>query len=457
MHVRRLFRTASFRFATLYLLLFAASAVILGATVFWITRTALNGQAKVRIESEVISLRGEYQTGGLQHLVAAVEAHSRGSGALDYLVQGADGRRIAGEIAPIGPRLGWLRLDASDQANDPDPPELVQALAVSLPGGIVLAVGDDLHRVAEAEEAILRAFAWAFGLTAVLGITGGAWLSHTFLRRVDAIGRTAEAIIGGDLTQRVPVSNTGDDLDRLAHTLNRMLDRIAHLMESLRQVSTDIAHDLRTPLSHLCHRLEEVRAGGRSLTEYQRAVDDSVVEAEGLLATFAALLRIAQVEGGIQRAAFHRVNLSQLVDTVAEAFAPAAEDEGHALVADIGPDLSVDGDQELLSQMVVNLVENAIRHTPQGSHIRVVLAAHRLNYPGSGPVLAVEDDGPGVPADERGRVLHRFYRLEQSRTTPGSGLGLSLIAAVAELHGARLNLEDAKPGLRVNVIFPRGV
>ncbi len=447
----RLLRTASFRLAALYLLLFTASAAVLGAVVFWTTRAALDDQAQARIQAEVASLRDEYQAGHLPRLIAAVEVRGRGAGALDYLVQGADGRHLAGEIASIGARRGWLRLDAAETDDGRNEKELVRAFAAPLGDGIVIAVGDDFDRITEAEEAILRAFAWAVGVTLLLGAAGGAWLSHLFLRRVDAISRTAEAIIGGDLARRVPVRGTGDDLDRLAATLNLMLDRIASLMESLRQVSNDIAHDLRTPLSRLCQHLEAARVGARSVAEYERAVEGAVAEAEGLLGTFAALLRIAQVEAGAQRAAFRDVNLSGLAETVADAFAPVAEDENHALSAQVTPGILIHGDQELLTQMLVNLVENALRHTPRGSRIRVLLG----RVPGGGgPVLAVEDNGPGVPEAERAPILGRFHRLEQSRTTPGSGLGLSLVAAVAELHGARLLLEDAGPGLRVSVTFP---
>ena len=454
MRLPRLLRTTSFRLAALYLLLFTASAVVLGAVVFWTTRAALDGQARARIQAEVASLRDEYQAGGLPRLVAAAEARERGAGALDYLVQGANGARLAGEIAPIGRHLGWLRIDAVETDDGRGERELVRALAVPLGGGVVAAVGDDFARIAEAEEAILRAFAWAIGATVLLGAGGGAWLSHLFLKRVGAIGRVAEAIIEGDLARRVPVRGTGDDLDRLAATLNRMLDRIAALMESLRQVSNDIAHDLRTPLSRLGQRLEDARAHASSVADYERAVEGAAAEAEALLGTFAALLRIAEVEAGAQRAAFRRVELSRLAETVADAFAPVAEDEGRALRAEIAPGVSVQGDQELLTQMLANLVENALRHTPLGSHIGVLLDAHPPGDPASGPVLAVEDNGPGVPEGERGRVLRRFHRLEQSRTTSGSGLGLSLVAAVAELHGARLDLANAGPGLRVSVAFP---
>lgn len=446
----RVLRTASFRLAALYLLLFTASAVILGAVVFWTTRAALDQQLAGRIATELHYLADDFSTGGLPQLIEDVTKRGRGPGALDYLVQAPDGTRLAGELPTVGTRRGWLRLTA-DEAAEKDGPEVLRALAVALPGGVVIAVGDDLGRAGEAEEAVLRAFAWAIGAMVLLGTGGGAWLSHYFLHRVDTISRTAEAIIGGDLSQRVPLRGTGDDLDRLAETLNRMLDRIGELMESVRQVSNDIAHDLRTPLSRLGQRLEDARAHVRSVAEYERALDGAKVEVEALLATFAALLRIAEVEAGAQRAAFRRVDLSTVVERVAQAFAPAAEDEGHSLVAEVAPAIAVQGDQELLTQMLVNLVENALRHAPEGTRIGV-----RLGKQSARAVLLVEDDGPGVPEAERERILRRFYRLEQSRTTPGSGLGLSLVAAVAALHGAELRLVDARPGLRVSLTFACG-
>ncbi len=377
----------------------------------------------------------------------------RGPGALDYLVQAPDGSRLAGELPPVGKRLGWMRLVAREppEERQEQEPETLRALAVALPGGIVVAVGDDLRRGAEAQEAVLGAFAWAIGATVLLGAIGGAWLSHHFLRRVDAISRTAEAIIGGDLARRVPVRGTGDDLDRLAETLNRMLDRIAELMESVRQVSTDIAHDLRTPLSRLGQRLEDARAHASSPAEYERALEGAKADVTALLGTFAALLRIAEVEAGAQRAAFRRVDLSALAETVAQAFAPVAEDERHALVAEVAPGIAVQGDRELLTQALVNLVENALRHTPEGTAIRLSLSGENGRA-----VLAVADNGPGVAEPEREHILRRFYRLEQSRTTPGSGLGLSLVAAVAALHGADLRLADARPGLCVSLAFRRG-
>ncbi len=306
--------------------------------------------------------------------------------------------------------------------------------------------------MAEVEEAVATAFVWTVGLAALLGIGGGALLSRAFLARVDAISRTAEAIIGGDLARRVPVRGTGDDLDRLAGTLNRMLDRIGALMESLHQVSSDVAHDLRTPLSRLYQGLEHARTHARSTGDYEAAVDGALREAEGLLDTFSALLRIAQVEGASPRAGFGRVDLSAVAEAVADAFRPDAEEAGHILTASVAPGVAVHGDQELLTQAAANLVENALRHTPPGTRINVRLSAD----PAAGACLAVEDDGPGVDGEDLSRLVHRFYRGERSRTTPGNGLGMSLVAAVADLHGATLRLRNAGPGLWVSVTFPAG-
>jgi signal transduction histidine kinase len=313
----------------------------------------------------------------------------------------------------------------------------------------LLAVGGDLQQIDNLEKAIATALLWTIGLAAMLGIVGGVLLSRAFLRRVDAISRTAEAIIGGDLTRRVPTHGTGDDLDRLAGTLNHMLDRIGILMESLRQVSSDVAHDLRTPLTRLYQRLEDARAHARSMADYQSAIAAAIGEAQRLLDIFSALLRIAQVEGSSSRAGLSDVDLAAVAETVADAYRPDAEEAGHALTATISQGVVVSGDKELLTQALANLVENGLRHTPPGTRIDVRLEGSCE----AGARLSVEDDGPGVAEADLARLTDRFYRGESSRTTPGNGLGLSLVSAVADLHGATLDLNAMKPGLRVTLSF----
>lgn len=448
--MHRLLRTASFRLTTLYVATFAVSIALLGATVFLAARSALEQQMTARIETDMAYLQGEFRAGGLDRLLTIVMSRGRGPTALDYLVQDSSGAHLAGEIPSVpGLQPGWTTVRIPEATEDKGRPERTRALVTDLGGGVLLAVGDDLGRIGEIEEAVATAFIWTLGLVAVLGISGGVVLSRAFLARVDAISRTAEAIIGGDLARRVPVRGTNDDLDRLAGTLNHMLDRIGSLMDSLRQVSTDVAHDLRTPLARLYQRLEDARLHARSVQEFEVANEAALHEAEDLLETFAALLRIAQVEGASPRAGFDAVDLSAVAAAVVDAYLPDAEDGGHRIVSAIAPSVAVQGDQELLTQALANLVENGLRHTPAGT--RITVAVHP-DCAGACSLI-VQDDGPGVQPRDMPRLIDRFYRAERSRTTPGNGLGLSLVAAVADLHEAALQIEACDPGLRVRLVF----
>jgi signal transduction histidine kinase len=452
----RVLRTTSFRFAAIYVLMFVASAMVLGTVVFVVAREAMLQQMTARIETEAALLESHFKREGLPGLAATVEDRGRGAAALEYLLEGPDGRRLAGEIPSVGKHAGWFDITIDERQGDKNAPERLRALAVLLSGGFLLVVGDDIGRLDELQEAILRAFAVAIGVTVLLGALGGLLLSRAFLHRVDEITRTAEAIINGNLARRVPLGGTGDDFDHLAATLNRMLDRIAALMESLKQVSSDIAHDLRTPLSRLLQRLEEARESARNVQEYEDTMESAAKEGHKILETFSAILRIAQVEGGERGANFTDVNLTLIAEAVADAFLPVMEDEGHSLEVLIEPAAMVRGDKELLSQLLVNLMENALRHTPAGT--RIVLSL--LRSPDGRLELSVKDNGPGVPDSERGHLVERFYRCERSRTSEGNGLGLSLVAAVVDLHGATMRLEDAGPGLLVSILFqasPPGV
>jgi signal transduction histidine kinase len=263
-----------------------------------------------------------------------------------------------------------------------------------------------------------------------------------------AISGTAEAIIDGDLARRVPVEGGQDDLARLALTINRMLDRIAGLMDSLRQVSNNIAHDLRTPLTRLRQRLE-LSLGQARDPAYRAQIEGALREVDALLKTFSALLRIAEVEAGARRAAFRRLDLAALARTAVEDFTPAAEDAGQDLALSGSGPVWIEGDPDLITQMIVNLVENALRHTPRGSRVRC-----SVQGVGEKATVTVQDNGPGVCESEHERLFERFYRLERSRSTPGSGLGLSLVAAVAWLHHAQIKIEDARPGLHISIAFP---
>jgi signal transduction histidine kinase len=446
----RLVRTASFRLSALYAILFGGCVLLLGAAAFWSTRSALEMQLTRRIEAEMTLLEQEFRSNGIDRLVAAVRQRTQDKGNLDYFVLDSAGKRLAGDL-PTTDRLGWIQFDAGqdageEQAGENEP---VRALVKQLDDGFRLGVGEDLEQVNEMEQTFLGILASALGIVLVLGIGGGLLLSAAFLRRVDMITRTADAIIDGDLSRRIERTGSGDDFDHLSATLNVMLDRIAGLMENLRQVSNDIAHDLRTPLSRLRQDLEEAQKRDLTAADFKRVIEGAVAEADVLLETFSALLRIAQIEAGTRRSAFRPLDLSDVVRTVAEAYAPAVEESGRMLSAEITDAVQVNGDRGLLSQLFVNLVENALRHTPAGTTITL-----RLSRQGAAALAEVADTGSGIPKDERAKVLRRFYRLERSRTTAGSGLGLSTVAAIVELHHAAIELLDNEPGLRVVIRFP---
>lgn len=439
-----MFRSASLRLATLYTAGFAISVVLLGALTLFTTRGALTRQFSNRIRSDSAALVAEYRMEGLGGVVQAVRERDATPGALDYGLTSPSGAPIAGRLAGAKAPVGWSVLNSSQPHEDA---ERLSVYATVLPGGYRLLVANDEESIEALDGLLFQRFALAFLGVVLIGIVGGMALSRGVSRKIAAIAGTAEAIIDGDLHRRVPIEGSGDDLDRLAVTLNRMLDRIAGLMESLRQVSSDVAHDLRTPLTRLRGRLETL---GRSPDAgHAEAFDGALADLDAILGTFAALLRISQIESGARRAAFRRTDLTQLARTVIEAFGPSAEDAGIDLHLEASGPAYIEGDPELLTQMLVNLVENGLRHAGSGAAVAVrsVQADHGL-------AISVIDNGPGVPSVERARLFDRFYRLEASRSTPGSGLGLALVAAVARLHGAEASLHDASPGLEARVTFP---
>jgi signal transduction histidine kinase len=457
----RIIRTTGFRLAALYAGLFGLSVLVLFGFIFWIVSDALRQQTTENIQEEAAALAEEYRGGGMVHTAEIIQERlaSVPHPTDFYLLLTPDGQKAAGNLPVLEVQAGWreiplpLASDAGLEEDEDDATEhVLLALGSELPDRAFLLVGEDLHANLEVKEAIARAFAWAFAVTAFLAAVGGALLSVGFLRRIDAITQTSRAIIEGKLAERVPTRGTGDEFDRLALNLNEMLDRVQHLMESLRQVSSDIAHDLRTPLSRLRQRLEGARSKAASAEEFQNAIDEAIEDTDAILDTFSALLRIAQIESGTRKSAFQNVDLSALMRSLGETYGAVAEDRKQALILEAEPLVRVRGDRELLTQMLANLLENAMRHCAEGTRILL-----RLSEGEDGaPILVVADNGPGIPAEERKRVLERFYRLERSRSTPGSGLGLSLVAAVAELHGIKLELQDNAPGLKVVLRFPAG-
>ncbi len=446
----KILRTTIFRLAAVYVAYFAISVGALGLIAYQSASFMLNYRLNANVEKGMTTLKEAYQKGGLQRLIATVntrENHRHGS-ALFYLVLDRNGKRLAGHLSVTPSRSGWSEMTYIEDEGDGDMGE-VRILLKSLGDGVRVAVAGDLEEVSDYKEAIFIGFLSAFGAVVALGVIGGLGLSLALLKRVETIRQTAEAIIAGDLSQRVPVRGVDDDLDRLSQTLNSMLDRISDLISSLRQVSADIAHDLKTPLTRLRRGLEEAQTQVHSADEYNAHIESAIVHVDEILATFSALLRIAQIEAGTRRIGFRDVDLSAIFSTVAHAFAPAAEDAGKSLRYDISPNIRFWGDFELLTQMMANIIENAVTHTPKGVHISV-----RLRCEDGAIIGVVSDDGFGVPSEEYERLFQRFYRLERSRSTPGNGLGLSLVKAVADLHSVRLDVRGANPGLEVYMRFP---
>jgi signal transduction histidine kinase len=446
----RIFRTMAFRLMLISAALFVFSAAVLFGVIYWrMTNYALR-QFQGGIMADAIGLADDAHRDGVAHAAEVITRRMQLPQTDDawYLLTGAGGQRLAGNL-PVGPiRPGWNRYSLGQRSGGHSEPVFVQAYAIPLPGGGWVVVGRDTDPLDDLHDDVVQAFAWAGGATILLAAIGGYLLSSGFLRRIDAINRTTQHIIAGDLGQRIAVHSNGDELDQLACNLNQMLNRIQALMDELHHVTDDIAHDLRTPLARMRQRLEDLRRNTPSRATYETAVERTIADMDAVLTTFNAMLRIAEIESGTRRAGFAQVDLSAICSNVADAYQPVAEENGQTLIADFAPDVVVQGDRALLTQMLANLVENALRHTPPRSKIEL-----RLRQTEDGPVLTVADNGPGIPANERNRVLQRFYRLEASRTTPGSGLGLSLAAAVAQLHGISLSLADNRPGLKITLQF----
>lgn len=450
MKTPRFIRTTSFRLTALYAGLFAASAAVLFGIVYWVTGGVLHEQVRLSLQSEMASLEAE----GSGDFPAEIKVRlaSPSPQPFYYSLQDSSGRPIAGNLAALDTIEGWRELPNSAELGAATAPEKgdhdLLALGRRLPGGSFLTVATDTYRVRKAEDAIARSFAWAAGATLLLALVGGMTLSQGFLRRVDEINRATSAIMRGDLANRIQTTGTGDELDQLGRNLNAMLDRVQGLMDGLKQVSNDIAHDLRTPLSRLKQGLEEARLEATSVQDYEQAVDQALEDADIALSTFGALLRIAQIESGTRRANFVELDLSSLLATLATTYSAVAEDLGKTLTSSVDVGHYVRGDRELLTQLFVNLIENALRHTPAGATVGMSLRKNE-----HGLIVDVFDDGPGIPETEHENVFRRFYRLEASRSTPGSGLGLALVASVADLHSAPIELADNCPGLRVTLQF----
>lgn len=464
----KLIRTTAFRLTLVYLFLFALFAASLLGYFAWNTRRMITEQIAETVNSELADLTTTFQSGGIRGLASAVEGRALRPGANLYLVTTPQGQGIAGNVASLAPGVmdkpGWAETfyKRLEEADVKDHFALVRVSQLS--GGFRLLVGRDLDERRRLFGIVARAAQWSVLIVIALGLAGGVFVARRVLRRIDAMTGTTQRIMAGDLSGRLPVGRSGDEIDRLAENLNVMLERIEALMIGLKEVSDNIAHDLKTPLTRLRNRAEEALAKSANESEYRAALERTIEESDGLIRTFNALLMIARAESGQARDNMTAFDAADIANGIQELYEPLAEDKGLTLSVD-AQSATIHANRELVSQALANLVENAIKYgkpvEPQAEGDMADAAPDILiqaRRDGDNVLLSVTDHGPGIPEADRARAVERFVRLEASRTQPGSGLGLSLASAVATLHGGELRLADSQPGLRVTLVIPsRGV
>jgi signal transduction histidine kinase len=454
----RLAKTASFRLPVMFAAIFGGCFTILILITYFTASSAMREQVRRFIEEDTRALLAEVATDGMHSIVSDINERLQDpEGPSDYYYfADSNGKKIAGNLEYMAPFEGWREAkfsarDLHDNKIAGDDEHELWGKGTILADGSFLFAGEDAYSVIVAQDAILESFVWSMAIALLLAIGAGIFASQRFLGRIDAINITSSAIMDGRLKERIPTKGTSDEMDRLSANLNKLFDSNQKLLESLKHVTTNIAHDLRSPLSRLREGLESARISGGSKKAYETAVDAGIEEADRLLATFSGLLRIAQIESGSRKAGFRSLDLSDIVERVASAYKAVAEDQCKRLHIAIEPAVQIIGDRDLLVQMFANLVENAIRHTPHQTEIALKLTSDKAVITAEVAVW-----GPGIPADERDWVFERLYRHDASRSTPGSGLGLSLVAAVGALHDVDITLADNHPGLRVILKFPTG-
>jgi len=455
----RVLRSSTFRLSALYMALFWASTAILLGFLRYSTIRMMDRETRERIDVDYRVLTQTYRHAGIQGLRRIVEERSGDravAGAL-YLLVDTYSRPLAGNLAfwpdDSGVEEGWIRLAIQMPGASGYLYHQATARIARLPNHHRLLVGRDIQDRLVFQELITRSLLLSIVIVGVLSLVGGVIISQRMLRRVDELARTANTIIQGDLGTRLPVQGIGDEFDRVAQNVNRMLDQIERLTSGMRTVIDSVAHDLRGPLTRIRGHIELALAGPADAVAYRQALDTALAESERLHRTVDALLQIAQAESGTLGMEMEPIDLAAVARDVLDLYQPFAEDKALRIEDDIAQISKsgghwIRGNRQLLAQGLANLVDNAIKYTPEGGRIGL-----RVSFSGGETRLEVWDSGPGIPEADRARVLERFVRLDSSRTTPGSGLGLSLVAAVAKLHGANLTLGDNAPGLRVVLAF----
>ena len=454
MNRNNLLYTSTFRLALIYMVLFAGSVMILLGFIYWSTVAYMSEQIDETIRAEITGLAEQYRQRGLGGLEKTISERIERDpdGTSVYLLASRSRQPLAGNLSPWPNTTpagdGWLEFELKDRRAGGRIFE-ARARAFVLQDGLHLLVGRDTRELNATQQLITRALLWGVAMTLALALLGGVIMSRGMLRRIEVINQASRNIMAGDLSQRIPRRGNGDELDQLADNLNRMIDEIERLMDGIRHVSDNIAHDLRTPLTRLRNRLEQLQVDLEEDSPHREQVEQGLGDADQLLATFAALLRIARIEAGGHSANFASVDLAELAQDAAELYEALAEEKQLRFSIETEAGTSLNGDRDLLFQALINLLDNAVKYTPAGGEVSL-----RLTRSDGTADITVSDTGIGIAEEERDKVGQRFYRLESSRSTPGSGLGLSLVKAVARLHHAELLLEDNAPGLRATLRLP---
>ncbi len=455
MKLAELTRSTAFRLAATFACLFAASVLVLFVFLYIQAGRDLEARLGTRLNNARAEFKRVHEHDGFNELAGLVADDVAVADAAEnvYLLTGIDGDYVAGnrKSAPQFAGMQWLDAVKLQELNGKVPgAQRYLCLWFALAGDGSMLIGFSDSEIRQTREVLLRTLLYGLLGTVLLAIGAGVFLGQRAQVQIDRVGRTLTAIKRGDLKARVPLAASGGDIDTVSRQINATLDQLQGLFQSLNQSSADIAHDLKTPIGRLRQRLEALRDSPGTIAENRPVVDTAIDEVDKIVATFEALLSISQLEAGARKLRFKTVSLQTVAENVLEAYEAVAEDAGMTLTlkaAGSRPSL-LHGDSDLLSQLLVNLVENAIRHCPAGTHIVVDVSTIV-----DGPVLKVSDDGPGIPDDERENVFRRLYRLEKSRTTLGNGLGLALVKAIADVHGARISMSDNHPGVVVEVMF----
>ena len=446
-------RSASIRLAVGYASLFGLSAIVFMMFMWWASTGLLERQVEAAIRTDANELSAQWQSGGLGALMLTIQARldQDVDDSAIYLLEDRGGLRLAGNLQHWPDSIKrtdiWYELPISRAGAR----ELAEMHAFLLPNGDRLLVGRDIRGRDLLRRLLGQTLLYALAVVLGLSAFGAVVVRNLFDRMVRDVASTAGRIASGDLAGRVPLAGTGDEFDQVAATINDMLDRMARLMDGVRQVSNSIAHDLRTPITRARSLLEDALRAGRTPDELRDAIARAVDNLDGITKVFEALLRISEIEAGSRRSAFAAFDLVPVLATLADFYLALAEEQGIAIEIDLPDRLIVNGDRALLQQAVANLLDNAIKFSDGSASVRLVARTE-----GNAALIRVVDGGPGIPTVDLARATERFFRGETARSTPGSGLGLALVQAVVQLHGGELRLADAEPGLSATVAIPLG-